>query len=78
MNAILYAIVMWVLLQLLVVWFCARVVVARELDLNDYLELKDYLVRSGLDAHPHEPQQQSLPDVPPHHHHVPPAGIARA
>jgi hypothetical protein len=77
MDAILYAIVMWVLLQLLIVWFCGRLVGARELDLKDYLELQECLVRRGLIAHAHEGQQQSFPVVPTRHH-LPPAGIARA
>jgi hypothetical protein len=39
MHAILYAIVMWVLLQVLLVWFCARLAAVRELDVKDYLQL---------------------------------------
>jgi hypothetical protein len=61
MNAILYAIVMWVLLQLLFVWFCVRLAAVRELDVKDYLELQAYLIRNGLDVSAHEPQQQSVP-----------------
>jgi hypothetical protein len=49
MHAILYTIVMWVLLQLLVVWFCTRLVGVRELSLKDYLELQEHLVRRGVD-----------------------------
>lgn len=50
MNAILCAIAMWVLLQLLFVWFCTRLVEVRELDLNDYLELHAYLAGRTLES----------------------------
>jgi hypothetical protein len=77
MNTILSAIVMWTLVQLIFVWFCARFAAVRELELKHYLELQDYLVRSGLDPHAHEP----LP-VPSTagatSRRIPPAGVARA
>jgi len=76
-HAILYAIVTWVLLQLLVVWFCARLAAVRELYVKDYLLLQEYLVRSGLDAHAHQPAPRPSPAGPPDHR-VPPAGVARA
>ena len=77
MNAILYAIATWVLLQLLFVWLCARLAAVRELDVKDYRELQTYLVRSGLDVSEHGAHQQLLPVVPTRHH-LAPAGIARA
>jgi hypothetical protein len=77
MTAILYAIATWVLLQLLFVWFCARLAAVRELDVKDYLELQACLLRSGLEVSAHESQQQSLTVVP-SRHHLPPAGVARA
>jgi hypothetical protein len=50
MSAVLYALAMWVLLQLLVVWFSTRVVEMRESQLKSYLEMQDRLLRSGIDA----------------------------
>jgi uncharacterized membrane protein YccC len=76
MNAILYAIAMWALLQLLFVWFCARLAAVRELDVKDYLELRAYLVRRGVDPSEHEAEQLSLPVAPTRRQL--PAGIARA
>jgi uncharacterized membrane protein YccC len=77
MATILYAIATWVLLQLLFVWFCARLAAVREFDVKDYLELQAYLVRTGLDRSEHEAEQLSLP-VAPTRRQLPPAGIARA
>jgi hypothetical protein len=77
MAATLYATAMWVLLQLLFVWFCARLAAVRELDVKDYLELQTHLLRNVLDVSARESQQQSLPAVP-SAHHPPPAGVARA
>jgi hypothetical protein len=75
MNAILYVIVMWVLLQLLCVWFCVRLVEVREHDGQDYLELQEYIARLGLNV--------DVPDTPPAptslgQTYLPPAGVARA
>jgi len=77
MNAILYTIAMWVLAQLLFVWFCARFAAVKRLDLKDYLELREYVVRSGLDSPANE--RPALASVgTPIPKHVPPAGVARA
>ncbi|HEV2944042.1 MAG TPA: hypothetical protein VGX26_02875 [Solirubrobacteraceae bacterium] len=77
MNAIVYAIAMWVLLQLLFVWFCARVAAVRELDVKDYLELQNYLRRIGIQVDADEPSALPSPSAP-IRRPVPPAEIARA
>jgi hypothetical protein len=61
MNAILFAIVTWVLTQLLFVWLCARLAAVRDLDMKDHLELRAYLVRAGLDADACDPS--ALPTI---------------
>lgn len=63
MNAILYVIATWVLLQPLVVWFCARLVAVRQLDAKDLLELQAYLLRCGPGVGEPERQQQPLPGL---------------
>lgn len=77
MNTILDAVVMWVLGQVLLVWFCSRVVRVRELELKDYLELQDRLGRRGLDVDAFG----SLPVASTAEitaRRIPPAGVARA
>ncbi len=77
MNTILGAIVMWALMQLIFVWFCARFAAVRELELKDYMELQDYLVRRGLDVDAFEslPLASTAGTTP---RRIPPAGVARA
>jgi hypothetical protein len=82
MNAILYAIATWVLLQLLFVWFCARLAAVRELDVKDYLELQSRLRHIGVHIDAHEPSSDEPSSLPspsgPMRRSVPPAGVARA
>jgi hypothetical protein len=75
MNTILDVIVIWALSQILFIWFCARLVTVRELDMRDYRELEASLARRGLDAHTDEPRP--ILDGPPPCR-IPPAGVARA
>jgi hypothetical protein len=77
MGTILNVIVMWVLLQLLFIWFCTRLGAVRELEMKDFLELQEYIARAGLDAHAHESSPQPSPDAATHKY-IPPAGVARA
>jgi hypothetical protein len=78
MSTIVTVIVMWVLLQLLVVWFCGRVGAARELDAKKaYRELQESLAREELNAYIHERLTGSSPDAPTQPR-VAPAGVARA
>ena len=51
MNAVLDALAIWVLLQLLTVCFGARVATVRQMREREYQELQDQLARSGLDVH---------------------------
>jgi hypothetical protein len=77
MNAILYVTATWVLLQVLFVWFCARLAAVRELDVKDYLELQNHLRRIGVHIDADEPScvpSHSAPVRRP----LPPAGVARA
>jgi len=61
MNTTLYVVAMWMLLQLLFVWFCARLGEVRDLDMADYRELEARLARFGLDVHTDEPKAPSRP-----------------
>jgi len=70
MNTILYALAMWALVQLLVVWLFARLAGARQLLRKDYLELQDLLARRGLDVETHD--TRPLPIAVPTAHHIPP------
>ena len=77
MDTILYTIAMWVLVQLLVVWFCARVAAVRRLDMQAYLELRAYAGRVERDSPTGDRlalASTALPAPKP----VPPAGVARA
>jgi hypothetical protein len=78
MTTIVNVIAMWVLLQLLVVWFCCRVGAARELDAKEaYRELQELLAREELNAYIHERLTGPSPDAPAQPG-VAPAGVARA
>jgi hypothetical protein len=76
MNAVLDALAMWGLMQVLFVWFWARAAAVRELDRKRYMQLNEYLLRVGLQ--PADDPEIDLWSPDPITYQVPPAGVARA
>jgi hypothetical protein len=68
MNPILEALAVWTLVQVLIVWLWARLAPIRGSDAKDYLELREYLMRSGLQStanrHIEPPRDAATREVP--------------